>query len=164
MRIFCSLCIVSIVLLGCEDNRVYEHITDFDQRQWLVSEKPTFEFVIDDTTSNYNLYGDVRNSVSYPYSRFFFTYYLQDSSGVDVQKKLMTEFLFDAKTGKPFGKSGIGDLYDHRFLLLKNYQFKTKGKYRMVFEQFMRMDALPGILAVGLRVEKVVPGKETDTY
>jgi gliding motility-associated lipoprotein GldH len=75
-----------------------------------------------------------------------------------MKRALMTEYLFDAKTGKPFGKSGIGDLYDHRFLLLKNYQFKSKGKYRMKFEQFMRTDTLPGILAVGLRVERSRPG------
>ena len=76
----------------------------------------------------------------------------------------MTVLLFDAKTGKPLGKSGIGDLYDHRFILLNNYKFKNKGKYRIVFEQFMRMDTLPGIMAVGLRVEKNLPGSETNTY
>jgi gliding motility-associated lipoprotein GldH len=69
----------------------------------------------------------------------------------------MTEFLFDAKTGKPFGKSGIGDLYDHQFLLLQDYQFITAGKYHLELEQFMRQDTLPGILAVGVRVEKAKP-------
>ena len=157
MRVLFTLCITAIFLTACDDTRVYEQITDFEKRQWVITEKPQFEFVIDDINEKYNLYGDVRNSVSYPYSRFFFTYYLQDTTGLEIQKNLMTEFLFDAKTGKPFGKSGIGDLYDHRFLLLKNYQFKNKGKYRIVFEQFMRMDTLPGILAVGLRVEKNRP-------
>ena len=164
MRIVFLLCVTAILLWSCGDNRVYEHITDFDQRQWIVSEKPSFEFVIDDPQVGYNLYGDVRNSVAFPYSRFFFTYYLQDSTGSDIQKKLMTVLLFDAKTGKPFGKSGIGDLYDHRFILLQNYKFPNKGKYRIVFEQFMRMDTLPGILAVGLRVEKNLPGSEVTTY
>jgi len=157
MRILFTLCVTAILLTACDDTRVYEQITDFEQRQWVISEKPQFEFVIDDVNEPYNLYGDIRNSVSYPYSRFFFTYYLQDSTGLEIHKSLMTEFLFDAKTGKPFGKSGIGDLYDHRFLLLKDYQFKNKGKYRVVFEQFMRMDTLPGILAIGLRVEKSRP-------
>jgi len=158
MRILSALCISIILLTSCDDTRVFEQIIDFEKRQWLIDEKPQFEFVIENINDKYNLYGDIRNSVSYPYSRFFFTYYLQDSTGVELQNKLMTEFLFDAKTGKPFGKSGIGDLYDHRFLLLRNYQFKHKGKYKVTFEQFMRMDTLPGILAVGLRVEKAEPG------
>ncbi|MBA4057153.1 MAG: gliding motility lipoprotein GldH [Marivirga sp.] len=158
MRILPALCISVLFLTGCDDTRVFEQITDFEKRQWLIAEKPQFEFDIENINVKYNLYGDIRNSVSYPYSRFFFTYYLQDSTGVELQSKLMTEFLFDAKTGKPFGKSGIGDLYDHRFLLLRNYQFKHKGTYKVTFEQFMRMDTLPGILAVGLRVEKAEPG------
>jgi gliding motility-associated lipoprotein GldH len=159
MRILPALFISVMFLMGCDDSRVFEQIADFDQRQWVISEKPEFEFVVDNINDKYNLYGDIRNSVSYPYSRFFFTYYLHDSSGVELQKKLMTEFLFDSKTGKPFGKSGIGDLYDHRFLLLKDYQFKNRGKYKVTFEQFMRMDTLPGIVAVGLRVEKSNPEK-----
>ena len=76
----------------------------------------------------------------------------------------MGEYLFDAKTGKPSGKSGIGDLYDHRFLLLQNYQFPKPGKYKIVLEQFMRMDTLPGIVAIGIRVEKAVAGKHPETY
>ena len=154
MRIFLMLLIAGILLSACDDNRVYEQISDFENRQWVSTEKPQFEFSIENINQRYNLYGDIRNSISYPYSRFFFTYYLQDSTGSDLDKKLVTEFLFDAKTGKPFGKSGVGDLYDHQFLLLKNYQFQSKGKYRVVFEQFMRMDTLPGILSVGLRVER----------
>jgi gliding motility-associated lipoprotein GldH len=154
MKVFHALLIAGLLLSACHDNRVYEQISDFDNRQWISAEKPQFEFFIDDISHRYNLYSDIRNSVSYPYSRFFFTYYLQDSTGTDLQKQLVTEFLFDAKTGKPFGKSGIGDLYDHRFLLLENYQFPNTGKYRVVFEQFMRMDTLPGIMSVGLRVER----------
>lgn len=154
MRAVHTLLIAGLLLSACDDNRVYEQISDFDNRQWISAEKPQFEFFINDISKRYNLYTDIRNSVSYPYSRFFFTYYLQDSTGSDLQKQLVTEFLFDAKTGKPFGKSGIGDLYDHRFLLLENYQFPNTGKYRVVFEQFMRMDTLPGIMSVGLRVER----------
>lgn len=154
MRRIFTLCLMGVVLAACNDNRVYEQVVDFENQEWIVSDKPSFEFEIDDIGSKYNIFSDVRNAVSYPYARFYFTYYLQDSSGVEVQRKLVGEYLFDAKTGKPSGKSGIGDLYDHRFLLLQNYQFPAKGKYRIVFEQFMRMDTLPGIVAIGVRVEK----------
>jgi gliding motility-associated lipoprotein GldH len=146
-------------LTACDDDRVFEQITDFGSREWLVSDKPTFEFEIDNSGAQYNLYCNIRNSVSYPYSRFFFTYYLEDSTGTELKKDLVGQLLFDAKTGEPFGKSGIGDLYDHQILLLKNHQFPRKGKYRVKFEQFMRMDTLPGILAVGLRVERARLGK-----
>jgi gliding motility-associated lipoprotein GldH len=159
MRIFLLLIITAIFFTGCDDDRVFEQITDLESREWLVADKPAFEFVINNSGAQYNLYCNIRNSVSYPYSRFFFTYYLEDSTGAEIKKELVTKFLFDEKTGKPFGKSGIGDLYDHRIVLLKNHQFPYKGKFRVKFEQFMRMDTLPGIIAVGLRVERARLGK-----
>jgi len=160
MRRFWAAGLIAVTLVACGDSkRVYEQNVDMNERVWMVSDKPKFEFEIDNTPQRYNLYGNTRNTVSYPYARLFFTYYLQDSTGRELQKNLVGEFLFDAKTGKPFGKSGIGDLYDHQFLMLKDYQFKSPGKYAVTLEQFMRMDTLKGITAVGLRIEKAEPGK-----
>ena len=156
-RLLCA-CILGILFLGCDESRVYEQNVDFDERYWLIGEKPEFEFKIDKPADKYTVYGNVRNTVSYPYARIFFTYYLLDSTGAELEKKLVGQHLFDSKTGKPFGTSGLGDIYDHRFELLKNYQFKYRGTYKVRFEQLMRVDTLQGILAVGLRVEnKSIP-------
>lgn len=146
--------LAGILLSGCDEGRVYEKNTDFANRLWLINDKPEFEFEITQTGVPYNLYCNVRNSVSFPYSRLFINYILFDSTGTQLQKKLMPAILFDPQTGKPEGTSGLGDIYDHRIPLLKNYTFKTAGKYKMQFEQFMRTDSLQGVLAVGLRVEK----------
>ena len=153
MKILFVSVIICIVLSACDEARVYEQNVDFPEGSWMVGEKPEFEFTIDKPADRYTLYGNIRNSISYPYARIFFTYYLQDSTGAEIQKKLVTQYLFDAKSGKPFGNSGLGDIYDHRFDLLKDYQFKYRGRYKIRFEQLMRVDTLQGILAVGLRVE-----------
>jgi gliding motility-associated lipoprotein GldH len=153
MRIILWSGLICALLLGCDQSRVYEQNTDFTKRYWLVNEKPEFEFTIDKPADKYVVYSNIRNTISYPYARIFFTYHLQDSTGADIEKKLVTQYLFDAKTGKPFGNSGLGDIYDHRFELLKDYQFKHRGKYKIKFEQMMRVDTLQGILAVGVRVE-----------
>jgi gliding motility-associated lipoprotein GldH len=153
MRSLLLACLLGILFLGCDDSRVYEENVDFEERYWLIGEKPEFEFTIDKPADKYTVYGNVRNTVSYPYARLFFTYYLLDSTGAQLEKKLVGQHLFDSKTGKPFGTSGLGDIYDHRFELLKNYQFKHRGTYKMRFEQLMRVDTLQGILAMGLRVE-----------
>ena len=153
MRSLLLACILGILFLGCDGSRVYEQNVDFEERYWLIGEKPEFEFDIDKPADKYTVYGNVRNTVSYPYARIFFTYYLLDSTGAELEKKLVGQHLFDSKTGKPFGTSGLGDIYDHRFELLKKYQFKYRGTYKMRFEQLMRVDTLQGILAVGLRVE-----------
>jgi gliding motility-associated lipoprotein GldH len=154
MRIFFFPCLICILFFACDESRVYEQNSDFTNRYWIVAEKPEFEFTIDRPADNHTVYGNIRNSISYPYARIFFNYYLQDSTGAEIEKQLVTQYLFDAKTGKPFGNSGLGDIYDHSFPLLKNYKFRHRGKYKIRFEQSMRVDTLQGILAVGVRVEK----------
>jgi gliding motility-associated lipoprotein GldH len=156
MRVFWTVIVLMILVTGCEDNRIYEQYIDFEEGYWLVDNKPEFEFVIDDTNVRYTLYGNVRNAVSYPWSRLFLTYYLQDSIGNQIHKSLISDYLFESKSGEPLGTSGLGDIYDHRLMLLKDYQFKNAGKYKIKFEQFMRTDTLQGVLAVGLRIEKSV--------
>jgi gliding motility-associated lipoprotein GldH len=142
-----------VLLAACDNSRVFEKNSDFEERFWLVQDKPTFDFEIQDTTQAYTLYCNIRNSVSYPYSRIFVSYSLKDSFGNEMSKQLVSTFLFDQKTGEPLGTSGLGDIYDQQLPLLANYTFPKPGKYTLQFEQFMRTDTLQGVLAVGLRVE-----------
>lgn len=156
MRIVFPVLLLAVCLSACDDTRVYEKNRDFDNGHWLVNDTAAFEFEIKDTTQRYHLYCNLRNTVSFPYARLFVNYSLEDSTGRPLQKKLVQTFLFDQHTGKPQGTSGLGDIYDHRVRLAGNHRFPYAGKYNMRFEQYMRTDTLEGILAVGLRVEKVV--------
>ncbi|HMV11032.1 MAG TPA: gliding motility lipoprotein GldH [Cyclobacteriaceae bacterium] len=152
MRILFFLLLI-VFLSGCDRSRLYEKNHDFEERAWIVSDQPVFDFDITDTVKTYNLYCNIRNSVKYPYSRIFINYSLQDSTGTSVSKNLISAFLFEEKTGKPFGSSGLGDVYDQQVPVLKKFKFNKPGKYSMKFEQFMRTDTLAGIHAVGFRLE-----------
>jgi len=154
MRLFFCFAVIMVSLLSCDEQRVYEMNTDFHSRYWPVLEKPVFEFEVADTLATFNLYANVRNSLDYPYANIFLTWYLQDSAGVQLEKDLVRQLLFDEKTGEPFGDSGLGDIYDHRIPLKTNHRFPYSGKYKMAVEHYMRTDTLSGILAVGLRVER----------
>jgi gliding motility-associated lipoprotein GldH len=163
MRILFLALVCAVLFVACDENRVYEKNVDFDERFWSVQESPEYEFEIIDNSINYNLYCDIRNSVSYEWSRLFFNYDLTDSSGRVLQNDLAEVMLFDPKTGEPLGNSGLGDIYDHRVPLIRNFRFPYSGKFKMKFRQEMRKDSLDGILAVGLRVEKVSPSAEPIT-
>ncbi len=152
-NIFLFFFLLSGLLTSCDSDRIYETNHDFADRTWKVKETPEFEFKIDDASKKYNLYLNVRNSLDYPFSRIFVTYHLQDSTGKELQTNLTTQDLFNQKTGTPFGASGLGDIYDHQFLLLRNCEFKMQGKYKIKIEQFTRQDTLKGVLAIGVRVE-----------
>jgi gliding motility-associated lipoprotein GldH len=142
---------------SCDSERVYEDNVEFSDRAWKVTDEPRFTFEIPDTSRLYNLYYNVRNSLDYPYARIFVTYHLYDSNGIELAKKLVFNDLFDQKTGRPFGDSGLGDLYDHRFAIMEKRKFDYKGRYSMKLDQLMRKDTLNGVVAVGVRVEESVP-------
>jgi gliding motility-associated lipoprotein GldH len=142
------------VMCACDETRLYEENHDFNDRSWLVQEKPQFEFRINDTTASYNVYMNLRNSVAFPYTRLFATYSLTDSVGNTLKTELVTQDLFDRKTGEPFGSSALGDLFDQRIPLLQSYTFPRAGLYKLSFVQMMRTDTLQGVLAVGYRVER----------
>ena len=153
MRFILSLIILSLLLEGCDEQRVYEDNKDFEQRIWLASDTAIFEFQIPPGLDRYTLQCNIRNSIDYPYSRIFVNFILEDSLGNLMGRKLVPNYLFEVKTGQPLGRSGLGDIYDHRFPLLENYEIKP-GWYRLKLLQFMREDSLKGILAAGIRVEK----------
>ncbi len=153
MRINFIALLFSLLIVSCDSKRVFEDNVEFKDRNWKLTQPAQFSFQISDTAHKYNLLLDVRNSLDYPYARLFVNYELRAADGALLSKKMIADFLFDQKTGKPFGTSGIGDVYDHQFPLLTNFSFTKAGPYKMNVQQFMRMDTLPGILAVGIRVE-----------
>jgi gliding motility-associated lipoprotein GldH len=146
--------LLGCVLHSCDSDRLYEQNINLEARYWRADEPMVFDFTINDLSQPYNLYYNVRNSLEYPYARLFVQYVLTDSTGSPIDKKLNAQYLFDQKTGKPFGQSGIGDVFDHQFLIMEKHVFQQSGKYHLKIEQYNRQDTLRGILAVGFRLEK----------
>ncbi len=144
---------ISGMLFSCDSDRLYEQNINLEERCWKVDESMIFDFNIEDSSKPYRIYYNVRNSLEYPYARLFIQYTLSDSTGLQIEKNLNSQFLFDQKTGKPLGQSGIGDVFDHQFLLIEKQVFNYPGKYQLKIEQFNRQDTLRGVLAVGARVE-----------
>jgi gliding motility-associated lipoprotein GldH len=154
MRISLSFFALLVFLGGCDSRRIFEDNVEFRDRKWKIAEPVQFQFTIDDASKKYNLLMNIRNSLDYPYARIFVNYDLLRQDSSSLTKKMLAEYLFDQKTGRPFGTSGIGDIYDHQFPVVKNYSFEKAGAYTIKLNQFMRMDTIPGILAVGIRVER----------
>lgn len=155
MRILPSL-LALVLLAACDKQRLYEDNKEFTHQAWVVSDEPSFSFVIEDSVQTYDLSYNLRNSIQYEWDRIFVSYSLTDSTGTVLAKKLVYHDLFDP-TGRPLGESGIGDLYDHQFLLLPGYRFPHRGTYTVRLTQFSRQDTLRGVLAVGFRVARSVP-------
>jgi len=149
------LCLLA-VFTGCDANRVFEENQDIEENQWPIALAPNFSFEITDTTQQYHVYFNVRNAIQYPFYNLYLRHYLVGPDGQQLSSALHEMYLMDPKTGKPLG-NGTGDIFDHRFRAIKNIRFPKAGTYQIKLNQYMRQDPLPGIMAVGVRVEKAMP-------
>lgn len=153
LRIFFLLIVIS-ALTSCDNKRIYETNISLENKFWITDSLQNFEIDIDDKSIKYNIYMNIRNSSSYPYNNIYIKYHLKDTDNTTFEEQLINNQLFNSKTGKPLGQSGIGDLFDNQFLLLENYTFDHSGKYIIELQHYMRPDSLLGVLATGIRVEK----------
>ncbi|MGB3617312.1 MAG: gliding motility lipoprotein GldH [Catalinimonas sp.] len=148
-----ALVLLTAGLAACDPARIYEKNLEVPGASWVEDSLVTFEFEVPDSTQAYNVYYNVRNSLDYPFYNLYLTYYLEDSSGREVSSRLQELTLFDPKTGEPRGSS-LSDLFDHQILGLPGYRFPHAGRYTFKLKQYMRQDPLPGVLNVGIRVER----------
>lgn len=149
--------IITVLTSSCDTNRIYETNKDLDKLIWNVDSLETFTFPIDNDSISYNLLFNIRNTSKYTYQNIFFTYTLTDSLGNKLKEELLDKLLFQPQTGKPLGSTGIGDIYDHQFELLKNYKFPAPGQYSIGFRQMMRTDTLSQVVSIGARIEVYSP-------
>jgi gliding motility-associated lipoprotein GldH len=147
-------------LTACDPSRVYEENVDLkspsgDAYVWDVQQRPTFTFAITDTTARYNVYFNVRNASGYGFYNLYLKHTLTGPDGRPAGPALLHQLLLmNSKTGEPLG-AGAGDIFDHQFLALPHQHFAKAGTYKLMLEQYMRQNQLPGIMAVGVRVAKV---------
>ena len=147
------LLIFLLLTFSCDRKLVYEEKVDFDNRTWVRQQAVNFDFQIQDTIPKYNIHYTIRYTNKYPYQNLYLQYYLEDSAGNVLNKELNNIILFNPVTGIPTG-DGLGDILTVQKKFIGDYQFPAPGFYGLSIEQFMRLDTLPEILTIGIRVEK----------
>lgn len=145
--------LVSFTIVSCDDSVVYKAFEDIPDGMWYLKNKPQFKVDIKDTNQTYNVYYVIRNASQYPYYNLYLTREINTPDG--AKSNVMQEiFLSNEVTGKPYG-NGLGDLFDHKILALKNHKFERSGLYTFTLSQAMRQNPLPFVLSVGISVEKI---------
>jgi gliding motility-associated lipoprotein GldH len=141
-------------IVSCTSINVYEKSVSMPDHAWKSSNKPTFNFAIEDTTAAYNVFLVLRHTEKYNFNNIFINLSIQ-GPGKDTAIKFQKDLLL-ATNEKGWLGTGMDDIYEHRVLMgvLGEGGPLTAGDYNFVIEQIMREDPLEHILNVGLRVEK----------
>jgi gliding motility-associated lipoprotein GldH len=142
----------SIVLLtSCDTKRVFDENKDFPENIWDRNNKVSFNVTIADTVSPHNVYINVRNADGFPYSNLYLFIHSTFPNGEKYTDTL--ECVLADGNGKWLG-SGMGDIYDNQIPFKHHVRFKVPGNYTFELEQGMRLEKLPLIMDVGIRLEK----------
>lgn len=145
-----KIVILIVFISSCHQNLSYEKYIPVDKGLWNSSQHFFFPVEIKDTSILYNIYVNVRNTDDYSFSNLWLNIGTKFPDNESFEKRI--DLTLADSTGKWLGQSQ-GDLYDEQILIQQNAFFQKQGTYTFSLEQIMRQDPLPGILAIGLRVE-----------
>jgi gliding motility-associated lipoprotein GldH len=151
MRTVLIATLLAATLMACDHSIVYEENKPVASAVWKENEPVKFEFEVADTNTLHNFYINLRNAENYPYSNIYVFVELEFPNGKKSTDTVEC-FLADP-TGKWLG-SGLGDIYDNRFLYQQRKQFPMVGRYRVNVFQGMRTADLAGVTDVGFRLTK----------
>ncbi|HCY42792.1 MAG TPA: gliding motility lipoprotein GldH [Prolixibacteraceae bacterium] len=138
-------------IVSCDRKRVFEAYKTLDNNGWNKDSVVIFDVALSDTIRNHNLYVNIRNKGTYPYSNLWLFLSVGSPDGKMITDTV--EFSLAEASGRWKG-SGIGDLHDNQILYKSSVYFPHKGNYTFHIKQGMRDNVLPGIRDIGFRIEK----------
>ncbi len=143
--------LLSLLLTSCGEDFYYEQSYDIPNAEWTYKDTLNFDVDIQDTLSTYNLIIDIEHSPEYAYQNNYMYIHTKMPDGQRLGKKLSIDFA--EKNGKWNGKCS-GKTCKLRVYIQQNAYFNQIGKYQFTLEQYMRMNPLPGIQKLSMRVQK----------
>ena len=141
----------ALFLSSCTTIDLYEKSVAIPQHKWKNSFKPSFAFIIKDTSSPYQIFLVLRHNDKYNYSNIYINLYAT-LPGKDTAIQIKRDLIL-ATNDKGWLGEGMDDIYEHRIKLGEPQSLKA-GTYTFTLEQIMREDPLENVMDVGLRIEK----------
>jgi len=151
--IFCFCC---FVLSGCMQSPYYQKEEPVPQNAWQWQFQPVFKINIPDTTSVYTTYFVIRHTEAYQYSNLWMWVYTKKPGDTAFSRSRVNIQLAES-SGQWLGR-GMGEIWEQYMpvtLSTNEKLFPKAGTYEVKFEQNMRVNPLPEVLHIGLRVEKM---------
>lgn len=146
-----TILLLFLSVVSCDRKRVFESYRELDKRGWNKDSVVVFNVHLTDTVKNHNLFVNIRNKGTYPYSNLWLFLTIGSPDG-----KMHTDTV-EYTLAEPSGRwkgSGIGGLHDNQILYKSSVFFPHKGNYKFQIKQGMRDNVLQGIRDVGIRIEK----------
>jgi len=140
-----------LLFSSCGKEYFFSATTELPQQIWTYKNTPEFSVTIENTDAVYNLLLDITHRTDFPYQNIYLKFHATDPAG--VQTVTIIPLNFANKAGVWYGDCD-SEWCQLEGFLQKNLKLSTKGTYLFKLEQFMRIDDLSGIKAVGIKLEQ----------
>ncbi len=142
-------CMVTI-LCSCNKGVIFQKYITIPDNTWDMNSPVTYTVPIQDTVNPYNVFVNIRNSDGYDFSNLYL--FIDITAPNNATERDTINCVLADNAGKWLGQ-GLGDIWDNKILFKYNTRFR-KGDYKFKLTQAMRVDKLPEIMDVGLRIER----------
>lgn len=142
-----------VVLTSCDDNVIYDQNQNINA-PWKYGQKVDFDYSISDTTTSYDLTIIIEHSPSFKYENL----YLNTTTVFPDGKITTYPVTFQLTDEKGDWSGSCGGNHCHAELqMAAGAYYKTPGAYKISFEQYSREEAINGIQAIRIKIEKSKP-------
>lgn len=150
IRALFFLFFVIILITSCNRNKIFDEHYKLENYSWNRFEKITFDCTIEEA-GNYDIYAAIRYVQGVPYRIIPAGLQIIFPNGEERYNDI--ELNIRNKDGSYKG-AVAGDIWDCSVLVLKNYSISKEGKYTFVIHNMRSKLETPGIMEIGLIVEK----------
>lgn len=158
MRNILLAIVATVILVSCDSEIVRSDYRATDNGSWNKDSLMEFEFSGMDTVQKHDMFINIRNDETFPYSNLFLIAQLDFPTGETVTDTL--EYEMALPTGEWLGK-GLGSLKENKLWYKENIVFPSSGVYSLKLSQAMRKNGevegvsnLEGITDVGYEIVK----------
>jgi len=152
VKYFLFFIVCFLGLISCSDHALMDQNKAIENKVWFNKQVPEFTVTIKDSSIPYNLYLNLRNTMAYPFSNIYVLVHQKNPD--NTKKTYQVKLILANREGLWLGNSA-GSIFNHQARFLKDFSFPHAGIYSFQLEQNMRLDPLPGIIDVGLRIEPI---------
>ncbi|HLP21738.1 MAG TPA: gliding motility lipoprotein GldH [Chitinophagales bacterium] len=145
-----------LLLSSCDKSAVMEEQQQIKDYQWEYADAKTFSTEITDTVQHYNIYVSLRHGFGFEWRNVWVKIETTFPDGKQFERRV--NLVLSGADGVWHGDC-LGDNCDMLIPIQDNAFFPQTGKYTFKISQDMRVNPLPLIKTVGMRIEKYAPAK-----
>ncbi|MCU0345349.1 MAG: gliding motility lipoprotein GldH [Saprospiraceae bacterium] len=151
-RIVIAFALLSSMLVACNSDTIFDESKRIPNAAWDYNQPLPFEFEVRDTTKTYQVVLEMTHAGDFGYQNCYVQITTKFPNGEEKKQPVSLELA--AQSGIWNGECS-GNTCTLEIPLQTKAKFKQPGKHSITVEQFMRVNPLPGIEAIGLKIKQL---------